>query len=105
MRTRLPSCVAVLNSNLSIARVGPRVHHIKEPIAAVLIAAELDANGPVGIIELGFFGRRKIPITDNVEIRRALVDDGTPVALEKEPGSRSDFPIATQQPLALEQRQ
>jgi len=28
MRTRLPSCVAVLSSNLSTARVSPAAHHI-----------------------------------------------------------------------------
>jgi hypothetical protein len=38
------------------------VCHIEEPVAAVLVAAELDADGPIGIIELGFFGRREIPI-------------------------------------------
>src|SRR6267378_2209168 len=82
-----------------------RAHHMKEPEAAVLIAAELDANGPIGVVELGLFGRGEIPITDNFEIRRDFVDDRTPLFFEIEPGSRPDLPIATQQPLSLEQRQ
>jgi hypothetical protein len=74
--------------------------HIEEPIAAVPIAAELDPDRPVRVVELGFFGRGEIPIPDNVEIGRDLVDDGTPLPLEVEPGSRPDLPVATQQPLA-----
>src|SRR5467141_820357 len=91
--------------SVDVARVGPPAHHIQEPEAAVLIAAELDANGPIGVVELGLFGRGEIPITDNFEIRRDFVDDRTPLFFEIEPGSRPDLPIATQQPLSLEQRQ
>src|SRR5882672_4697522 len=99
MRTRLPSCVAVLSSNWSTSP------GLARPRTAVLIAAELDANGPIGVVELGLFGRGEIPITDNFEIRRDFVDDRTPLFFEIEPGSRPDLPIATQQPLSLEQRQ
>ena len=74
--------------------------HIEEPIAAVPIAAELDPDRPVRVVELGFFGRGEIPIPDNVEIGRDLVDDGTPLPLEVEPGSPPDLPVTTQQPLA-----
>src|SRR5712671_114913 len=102
--------IAVLRGDIEqqsvdVARVGPPAHHIQKPVAAVLIAAELDADGPIGVVELGLFGSGKIPITDNVEVRRDLVDDGTPLPLEIEPGSWPDLPVATQQPLALEQRQ
>jgi len=91
--------------SLDIARVSPLAHHIQQPTAAVLIAAELDAHRPVGVVELGLFGGGEIPIPDNFEVRRDLVDDGTPLPLEIEPGRRPDLPIASQQPLALEQRQ
>src|SRR5712671_6102527 len=104
--------IAVLRGDIEqqsvdVARVGPPAHHIQKPIATVLIiiAAELDADGPIGVVELGLFGRGEIPITDNVEVRRDLVDDGTPLPLEIEPGSWPDLPIAPQQALALEQRQ
>src|SRR5262249_32402942 len=90
---------------VDISRVGPPAHHIEQPISAVLIAAELDADGPIGVVELRFFGRGEIPVADDIEIRRNLVDDGTPLPLEIEPGRRPDPPIATQQPLALEQWQ
>jgi len=58
-----------------------------------------------GSFELGLFGGGEIPIPDNFEIRRDLVDDGTPFPLEIEPRRCPDLPIANQQPLALEQRQ
>src|ERR1700732_3865264 len=73
--------------------------------AAALIAAELDADRPIGVVELGLFGGGEIPIADDVEVGRDFVDDGTPLPLEIEPGRRPDLPIASQQPLALEQRQ
>jgi hypothetical protein len=90
---------------IDIARVGPPAHHVQQPEAAALVAAELDADGPIGVVELGLFGGGEIPITDDVEIRRDLINDDTPLPLEIEPGGRPDLPIATQQPLALEQRQ
>src|SRR5712671_7325444 len=71
--------------SVDVARVGPPAHHIQEPEAAVLIAAELDADGPIGVVELGLFGRGEIPIAGDVEVRRDLVDDGPPLPLEIEP--------------------
>src|SRR5467141_1659649 len=91
--------------SLDVARVRPPAHHIQQPIAAVLVTAELDAHGPVRVVELGLLGSGEIPVTNNIEIGRDLVDDGTPFPLEIEPGGRPDLPIAAQQPLALEQRQ
>src|SRR5882672_6210533 len=85
MRTRLPSCVAVLSSNWSTSP------GLARPRTAVPIAAELDADGPIGVVELGLFGGGEIPIPDDVEIRRGLVDDGTPFPLEIEPGRRPDL--------------
>jgi hypothetical protein len=78
MRTRLPSCVAVLSSNLfDVAGVRPPANHIQQPKAAVPVAAELDADRPIGVVELGLFGRREIPIADNVEVRRDRVDESS----------------------------
>ena len=57
------------------------------------------------VVELGLLGSGEIPVTNNIEIGRDLVDDGTPFPLEIEPGGRPDLPIAAQQPLALEQWQ
>jgi len=92
--------------SLDIARVGAPAHHVQQPIAPISIAAEFDADRPIGVVELGLFGGGEIPIADNVvKVRRDLVDDGAPLALEIEPGGRPDFPIAPQQPLALKQRQ
>jgi len=54
------------------ARIYPRAHHIEEPIAAVPIAAELDADRPVGVVELGLFRRGEIPIANDIEIRRGF---------------------------------
>jgi hypothetical protein len=45
---------------------------------AVAIAAELDADSPIGVVELGLFGGGEIPVADDEEVRRDLVDDGTP---------------------------
>ena len=59
---------------------------------------------PVGIVELSFFRGGEIPITDDVEVGRDLVDNGTPFPFEIQPGGGSDLPIAAQQPLALECR-
>ena len=47
---------------LDVARVGASAHHDQEPIAAVPVAAELDADRPIGVVELGLFGRGEIPI-------------------------------------------
>src|ERR1700737_243985 len=97
-------CGGIEQQSLDVARIGPPAHHIQQPIAAIPIAAELDADGPVRVIELGLLGRGEIPVTNNIEIGRDLVDDGAPFPFEIEPGRRPDLPIATQQPLALEQR-
>jgi len=51
------------------ARIYPRAHHIEEPIAAVPIAAELDADRPVGVVELGLFRRAAAP-ADKLSCRR-----------------------------------
>jgi hypothetical protein len=72
--------------SFDIARVGPRPHHIQQPIAAVLIAAELDADRPIRVVELVLFGGREIPIADDVKVRRGVLDNGTPLALEIQPG-------------------
>jgi len=45
-------------------------------------------GGPIRVVELGLFSRGEIPITDDVEIRRDLVDNGTPAPFEIEPGGR-----------------
>ena len=66
-------------------------------------AGELARFSAAFSVELGFFGGGEIPIADNVEIRRNLVDDGTPLPLEIEPGRGPDLPIAAQQPLAFKQ--
>jgi hypothetical protein len=84
---------AVLRSGLQqqsfdIARVGALVHHVQDPIAAASVAAELDADRPIGVVEFGLVGGGEIPIADDVELRRDLVDDGTPLALEIETGGR-----------------
>jgi hypothetical protein len=69
------------------------------------IAAELDADRPIRIVELGFFGGGEIPIADDAEIRRSPVDNGTPVAFEIQPGGGPELPVAAEQPFALERRQ
>src|SRR6266403_502640 len=79
--------IAVLRGDIEqqsvdVARVGPPAHHIQQPVAAVLIAAELDADRPIGVVELGLLGGREIPIKDNVEVRRDLVDYVTPLPLQ-----------------------
>src|SRR5882724_10259641 len=91
--------------SLDVARIGPPAHHIQQPVAAIPIAAELDADGPVRVVELGLLGCGEIPIADDIEIGRDRVDHGTPLPLEIKSGRRPDLPIAAQQPLALEQRQ
>jgi hypothetical protein len=54
------------------------------------------------VVELCLLGRSEIPIAPDIEIDRNLVDYGTPLPLEIEPGSRADLPISSQQPLAFE---
>src|ERR1700724_3531304 len=88
--------------SLDVARIGPPAHDIQQPIAAIPIAAELDADGPIRVVELGLLGRGGIPLADDIEIGRDRVDHGTPLPLEIKPGRRPDLPIAGQQPLALE---
>ena len=66
------------------------------------IAAELEADGPIRVVELGFFGGGEIPIANNVEIRRNLVNNATPLAFEIHPGGGPDLPIAGEQPFSLE---
>src|SRR5690349_3275376 len=90
---------------LDVARVGSPARHIENPVAAVLVATELDSDRPIGIVELGLFSRRKIPIADNVPVDWDRVEDSAPLPLEIEPGGRPDLPIAVQQSLALERRQ
>ena len=82
--------------SLDVAGIGPSAHQIQQPIAAVAITAELDADGPIRVVELGLFGRREIPVTNKKEILRGVVDDRAPFALELEPGSRADLPISSQ---------
>jgi len=80
-------------------------HHIQRPIATAPIVAELDADRPIQIVELGFFGDGEIPIADDVEIHRSRVDNGTPVPFEIQPGGGPDLPAAAEQPFALKCRQ
>jgi hypothetical protein len=87
--------MAVSSSNFSMSpRVGAPAHHIEDPVAAFPVAAELDADRPIRVVELGLFGGREIPVTDNVEVGRDRVEDGTPLSLEIEPGGRPNFPVA-----------
>jgi hypothetical protein len=103
--TRLPSRAAVSsNKFFDVARVGPRARRIQQPISTNVITAELDANRPIRVVELGLFGRGEIPIADDLEICGSLLGNGAPFALEIEPGGRPDLPIAAEQPLTLEQR-
>jgi len=86
-------CGGIDQQSLDIAWVGPPPHHVEEPIAAVLIAAELDADRPIGVVELGLFGRGEIPITDDAQVRRHFVDDGTPLPLEYSPAAGRIFQL------------
>src|SRR5947207_11744651 len=106
MRTGLPSCAAVLSSNRSTSPgLGPPAHHIQEPVATALVAAELDADRPIGVVELGLFGGGEIPVAHDIELGWDRVDHAAPPALEIEPGGWPDLPIAAEQPLALERGQ
>src|SRR6266850_3780519 len=59
--------------SLEVSRVRPSAHHIQQPIAAVPVTAELDAHGPVRVVELGLLGGGEIPVTNNIEIGQDLV--------------------------------
>src|SRR6202040_2723091 len=63
-----------------VARVSAPAHHIEDPVAAFPVAAELDADRPIRVVELGLFGGREIPVADNLEVGRDRVQDGTPLA-------------------------
>src|SRR6516164_2731958 len=63
-------CSGIEQQFFDVARVRPPAHHIQEPVAAISVAAELDADRPIGIVELVLFGRREIPIADHIEIGR-----------------------------------
>ena len=93
----------VVQQSLDITRIGSRAQQIEQPIAAIAVAAELDADRPVGVIELGLLGGGEIPISDDVQFCRRCIGEGTSFLLEIEPGRRPDLPIAAEQPLALEQ--
>jgi hypothetical protein len=69
-------CGGIEQECVDVARVGPRADHIQQPVTAVFVATELDADGPVGVVELGLLGGREIPITRDVEVGRDLVNDG-----------------------------
>src|ERR1700730_13612565 len=71
-------CGGIEQQSLDVAPIGPPAHHIQQPIAAIPIAAELDADGPVRVIELGLLGSGEIPITNNIEMRRGPVGDAPP---------------------------
>src|SRR5260370_10346063 len=63
--------IAVLRGDIEqqsvdVARVGAPAHHIQKPAAAVLIAAEPDPAGPIGVVELGLFGIGETPTTHNI---------------------------------------
>ena len=47
-------CGGVQQKSLDIARVGPVAHRIEKPVAAVVIAPELDPDGPVGSLNSVF---------------------------------------------------
>jgi hypothetical protein len=89
---------------VDVARVGPRADHIQQPVTAVFVATELEADRPIGVVELGFFGGGEIPVADDVKVGRDRVNDRTPFPFEVEAGGGPDLPIATQQPLALKCR-
>src|SRR6516164_8028131 len=86
------SCIE--QQSFDIARVGPHAHQIEQPISTILVAAELDADCPVEIVELGLLGRCEIPITHDLQIRRSMLDDRAPFAFEIEPGGWPDLPVA-----------
>jgi uncharacterized protein (DUF2342 family) len=69
-------------SRSSLRPIPPPAHHIQQPIAEVLVTAELDAHGAVRVVELGLLGSGEIPVTNNIEIRRNFVDDDTPCRLK-----------------------
>jgi hypothetical protein len=90
-------CGGIEQQLFDVARVGARPHHIQYPIAAAAIAAELDANDSIRVVELGFFGDGEIPITNDVEIRRSLVYNARPLSFEIQSSGGPDLPIAGEQ--------
>jgi hypothetical protein len=53
---------------LDVARVRARAYHVQYPVTAVPVAAELDADGPVGVVEVGLLGGREILIDSGSEL-------------------------------------
>src|SRR6516164_3983551 len=68
--------------SLYIPRVRAGAHHIEQPVSTLVIAAELDADSPIRVIELSLLGGCQIPVAHDLQIRRDLIDDGTPLALK-----------------------
>src|SRR5215469_18024941 len=78
---------------LDITRVGSRAHQIEQVVAPRSVAAELDADRPIGVVELGLFGGREIPVAHDIEFGRDLVDEGAPLAIKIHPGGRPDLQL------------
>src|SRR5215469_4099168 len=95
----------VAQQALDVTRIGSHTHHIQHVVAARPVAAELDADRPIGVVQLGLFGGGEIPVAHDIELGRDLVGEGAPLPFEIHPGGRPDLPIAAEQPLALERRQ
>src|SRR6516162_8204764 len=91
--------------SLNIPRVRPCAHHIEQPVSTLVIAAEVDADGPIRVIELSLLGGCQIPVAHDLEIRRDLIDEGTPLPLKIQPGRRPNFPVTAEQPFAFERWQ
>jgi hypothetical protein len=51
MRTRLFAVLhgGIEQQSLDVAQVGALAHHVQQPKAAASVAAELDANRPIGV--------------------------------------------------------
>ena len=57
-------CGGIEQQSLYITRIGPRTHHIEQPVAAVLVAAELDADRPIGMqMVFGIIGMQMVFLT------------------------------------------
>ena len=94
MRTCLPSSIAVLSKSVSTSPGLARADHIQQPVTAVFVPTELDADRPIGVVELGFFGGGEIPVADDVKVGRDRVNDRTPFPFEVEAGGGPDLPVA-----------
>jgi hypothetical protein len=68
-------CGGVGKQFLDVARVGPRAHRLQQPITTISGTAQFDADRPIGIVKLGLLGRRQIPIANDIEACRRLLDD------------------------------